>query len=132
MGALVHCANVCYAIIQASSIKDHPERLVVAYPDENCLRDLIAAPSIVGLGFTSREEAMANLIGGIPSPTASKRMRSARPKFYEVQQHNDSAAGRAPEKDRGILRCAFSTAIVLFYSKNLFSVILRTALGFSS
>ena len=136
MGALVHCANVCYAIIQASSIKDHPERLVVAYPDENCLRDLIAAPSIVGLGFTSREEAMANLIGGIPSPTASKRMRSARPKSYEVQQHNDSAAGRAPEKDRGIsiriLRCAFSTAIVLFYSKNLFSVILRTALGFSS
>ena len=136
MGALVHCSNVRYAIIQASSIKDHPERLVVAYPDENCLRDLIAAPSIVGLGFTSREEAMANLIGGIPSPTASKRMRSARPKFYEVQQHNDSAAGRAPEKDRGIsiriLRCAFSTAIVLFYSKNLFSVILRTALGFSS
>jgi hypothetical protein len=136
MGALVHCANVRYAIIQASSTKDHPERLVVAYPDENCLRDLIAAPSIVGLGFTSREEAMANLIGGVPSPTASKRMRRARPKFYEVQQHNDSAAGRAPEKDRGIsiriVRCAFSTAIVLFYSKNLFSVILRTALGFSS
>jgi hypothetical protein len=136
MGVHVHCSSVCYAVIQASSKKDKPERLVIAYHDENCLRDLIEAPSIVGLGFTSREEAMANLIGGIPSPTASKRMRRARPKFYEVQQHNDSAAGRAPEKDRGIsiriLRCAFSTAIVLFYSKNLFSIILRTALGFSS
>ena len=136
MGVHVHCSSVCYAVIQASSKKDKPERLVIAYHDENCLRDLIEAPSIVGLGFTSREEAMANLIGGIPSPTVSKRMRRARPKFYEVQQHNDSAVGRAPEKDRGIsiriLRCAFSTAIVLFYSKNLFSVLLRGALGCSS
>ena len=51
MGALVQCSTVRYAIIQASSNKDDPERLVIAYPDENCLRDLIAAPSIVGFGF---------------------------------------------------------------------------------
>jgi len=63
MGALVQCSTVRYAIIQASSNKDDPERLVIAYPDENCLRDLIAAPSIVGFGFASREEAMAKVVG---------------------------------------------------------------------
>jgi hypothetical protein len=70
MGGFVRCSTVRYAIIQASSKKDHPERLVIAYPDENCLRDLIAGPSIVGLGFTWREEAMAKLVGSMPAPSA--------------------------------------------------------------
>jgi glutamate synthase domain-containing protein 1 len=61
MGVHVHCSGVRYAVIGASSNK--PERLVIAYQDENCLRDLIAAPSIIGVGFASREEAMANLEG---------------------------------------------------------------------
>ena|SRR5437588_7504584 len=136
MERLAHCSTVRYAIIQASSKKDHPERLVIAYPDENCLRDLTAAPSIVGLGFESREEAMANLAGSTPSPTASKRLHRPRAMSYEVQQNSDLTARYALEKDQGIsirlLRCALSAAIVLFYSKNLFSVIVRTALGFSS
>src|SRR6202008_3880072 len=48
MEGLVHCSKVRYAIIQTSSKKDHPERVVLAYRDENCLRDLIVAASIVG------------------------------------------------------------------------------------
>jgi hypothetical protein len=136
MKRLAHCSTVRYAIIQASSTKDHPERLVIAYPDENCLRDLIAAPTIVGLGFTSPEQAMANLVGSTASPTASKPLHRPRAMSYEAQQNSDLTARYALEKDRGIsirlLRCALSAAIVLFYSKNLFSVILRTALGFSS
>jgi hypothetical protein len=63
-----YCSTVRYAVIQASSKKDHPERLVIAYQDENCLRDLVAAPSIVG--FSSREEAMAKLLGSMPDPRA--------------------------------------------------------------
>src|SRR5262249_17345320 len=58
----VRSSGVRYAVIQASSNKDRPERLVIAY-QVDCLRDLIAAPSIFGLGFASREEAMANLKG---------------------------------------------------------------------
>jgi hypothetical protein len=50
-----------YAVIQASSNKDRPERLVIAYQNEDCLRNLIAAPGFLGLGFASREEAIANL-----------------------------------------------------------------------
>jgi hypothetical protein len=37
--------------------------LVIAYQDEDRLRDLIAAPSIFGLDFASPEEVMANLEG---------------------------------------------------------------------
>jgi len=63
MGRLAYCSTVRYAVIQASNKKDHPERLVIAYADENWLRHLIAAPSIVGLGFESHEEAMAKPLG---------------------------------------------------------------------
>jgi hypothetical protein len=73
MGAVVHCSNLRYAVIQASSKKDRPERSVIAYQDENCLRGLIASPSIIGLGFASREEAMANLEGHISDATPSKQ-----------------------------------------------------------
>jgi hypothetical protein len=63
MGVHFHCSGVRYAVIGASSNKDKPERLVIAYQDEDRLRDLIAALSISGLDFASREEAMANLEG---------------------------------------------------------------------
>src|SRR5882724_11995105 len=116
MGRFAHYATVRYAVIQASSKKDHPERLVIAYPDENWLRDLIAAPSIVGLGFTSREEAMAKLVGSMPDPRALKPESRPNPMSYKAQPGRDSATRR------GILQCAFSTITVLFYSKNLFSV----------
>lgn len=54
MEVQVRYSGVRYAVIQASSNKDRPERLVIAYQDEVCLRDFMAAPSIFGLGFASR------------------------------------------------------------------------------
>jgi hypothetical protein len=63
MGVHVHCSGVRYAVIGASRNKDKPGRLVIAYQDEDRLRDLIAAPSIFGLDFASPEEVMANLEG---------------------------------------------------------------------
>jgi hypothetical protein len=136
MGALVRCSTVHYAIIQASSRKDHPEMLVVAYPDENCLRDLIAAPSIVGLGFRSREEAMARLVDGMSAPRALKEKRCPVSLSYKAQQDSSTASGSGFHKKHRntchILQCALATITVFFYSKNLFSVMLRLALGFSS
>lgn len=136
MVGLAHCATVRYAIIQASSKKDHPERLVIAYPDENCLRDLIAAPSIVGLGFASREEAMTKLIGSMPDPRALEQKRLPIPSSYKAQQDGDAVSGCASVKNHRntfhILQWALATITVVFYSKNLFSVMVRAALGFSS
>jgi hypothetical protein len=136
MGALVKCSTVLYAIIQASSNNDEPERLVVAYPDENCLRDLIAAPSIVGFGFASREEAMAKVVGRMPDLGASKAKHSPIPMSYKPQQDSDPASECGFVKNQRntfhIVQCLLATITVLFYSKNLFSVLLRGALGCSS
>ena len=136
MRALVQCSTVRYAIIQASSNKDDPERLVIAYPDENCLRDLIAAPSIVGFGFASREEAMAKVVGRMADLGASKAKHRPIPMSYKPQQHGDAASGCGSVKSHRnpfhILQWALATITILFYSKNLFSVMLRAALGFSS
>jgi hypothetical protein len=136
MRALVQRSIVRYAIVQVSSKSDHPERMVIGYPNENCLRDLIAEPSIVRLGFSSREEAMTKLA----DRTANQRPSEAK--------HRSIVMSRNPQPDRHagsdyrfvkirrstcyILQCAFATITVLFYSRNLFSVILRTVLGISS
>ena len=135
MGALVHSSTLHYAIIQVSSKKDHPERLVIAYADEDCLRELIAAPSIVGLGFPSHEKAVAKLLGSTPAASCSKQKRPI-PVARKARQDANTASRcgfvKSHRTTYHVLQCAFSTIAVLFYSKNLFSLILRTALGFSS
>src|SRR5215471_21820156 len=59
MKSSANCPNSQYAIIRVSSTHDSSELLVLAYADENELRSLIAEPSIIALGFTSRSAANA-------------------------------------------------------------------------
>ena len=136
MAGLVHSSTVRFAIIQVSANKDHPESLVVAYPDENCLHDLIAAPSIVRVGFTSREEAMAKLVSSMPNPRAFKEERRSICMSYKAQQDGEAASGCGLLKNRRIschfLQSILATITVFFYSNNLFSAMLRAALGLSS
>jgi hypothetical protein len=135
MGVLVHCSSVCYAVIQASSKKDRPERLVIAYHDEKCLRDLIAAPSIIGLGFASREEAIANLEGHVSDAAPSKQKPRITAMFHATHEDGDLASGRGLVKHlripQSILQSALAAVIALFYSKNIVSVMTRMALGAS-
>jgi hypothetical protein len=55
------CANLKYAVIEARRTEVRRECIVIAYPDEQSLRDLIAARSIVALGFASRDNAAASI-----------------------------------------------------------------------
>ena len=136
MEALVQCSTVHYAIIEASSTKNDPERLVIAYSDETCLRGLIASPSIVGCGFKSREEAMAKVGGRIPDPRPSNAKDRLNTMWYSRQKERDAESVPGLVKNHGnifrTLQLALATITVLFYSKNLFSVVLRAALGFPS
>jgi hypothetical protein len=66
VSSLVHSSMRQYAMISVRS-EQGCERLVIEYPDEKSLRDLVAAPSILGLGYRSREEAQANIDGCIPA-----------------------------------------------------------------
>jgi hypothetical protein len=60
VSSLVHTSMQQYAVISVRTLP-HCERLVIAYPDEKTLRELLAGPSIVALGYSSREEAEANI-----------------------------------------------------------------------
>jgi hypothetical protein len=63
--------DVRYAVIEVLQTETGHERIVIAYPNEKSLRDLIAAPSIVAFGFASREEAMVS--GGASTAAADHR-----------------------------------------------------------
>ena len=135
MGIQIHCSSLCYAVIRASRKKGRPERLVIAYRDENCLRELIAAPSIIGLGFASREEAIANLEDHMAASAPSKQKPRITAMFYATHANGDLPSGQGLVKPRripqSILQSALAAVIALFYSKNIVSVMIRMALGAS-
>ena len=135
LGIHVHYSGVRYAVIQASSVKDRPERLVIAYQDEDCLRDLIAAPSIFGVGFASREEAIANLESFASNAAPSRQKPQITAMFHATHANSELAGGHSPVKHRripqSILQSALAAVIALFYSKNIMSVMIRIALGAS-
>jgi uncharacterized protein YegL len=70
---LVDTSTWQYAVISVRSEPDL-ERLVVAYPDQETLRDLIAAPSIVALGYTSRAAALKNINRCVTTKASLKRL----------------------------------------------------------
>jgi len=67
-----YSTRVHYAVIQLSG--QPPERLVIAYLDENCLFELIAKSSILSRGFTSREEATATLGESSNAPSSKHKL----------------------------------------------------------
>src|SRR6201988_870221 len=70
---LVDSSGVQYAVIAGIRTETGPERLVIAYPNEKSLRDLIAAPSIIAAGFSSREEAATGSRGSIALSVGRQR-----------------------------------------------------------
>jgi hypothetical protein len=135
MGVHVHCPDVRYAVVQASNHTDKPERLVIAYQEEDCLLDLIAVPSIFGLGFASREEAIANLESFASTVTPSKQNPRVTATFHATHENGELPSGpvlvRRRRTPQSILQSALAAVIALFYSKNIVSVIIRMMLGAS-
>ena len=74
MDDLVDTLTWRYAVICIRSEPDR-ERLVIAYHDEETLRDLIAAPSIVALGYSSRADALKNIDRCVTTKTSLKRLQ---------------------------------------------------------
>jgi len=120
----VDSSDVRYAVIAGLRTETGPERLVIAYPNEESLRDLIAAPSIIALGFSTREEAIAGTRAAVPAGATYPRMPEA-------------IAGRAITLRRlaRFLVTSYSeiaaTAIVILSSTNAVSAAIRMALGSS-
>jgi hypothetical protein len=136
MNALLQSTKERYAVIRVSSASDPPERLILAYPDEETLRALIAEPSIVGVGFGSREEAVSISNAALKKPAA--RSPTDRLESAPIGQHQTHSGGRAAKwssflslrrMGSGIVQCAFAAAMCIFYSKNIVSATIRLVLA---
>jgi hypothetical protein len=113
-----------------------PEQLVIAYPDENTLRTIIAVSSIIALGYDSADQAVADIDWHIPMTVASRRRSTkvvvtANGKPSEevravARRFADPYGLRWPQSFLGhVLQHSVAAAIVLFYSKNILSATLR-------
>ena len=142
MNKVVDSTGVKYAVIAGLRTETGPERLVIAYPNEESLRDLIAAPSIIAVGFSSREEAVAGGRAGVPTTVSYQGMPEARAgSGTEGHQQGLSWAERRGEIRSTLRRLArflvtsysdaATTAIVMFSSRNAVSAVIRMALGSS-
>jgi len=140
---VVDSTGVKYAVIAGLRTETGPERLVIAYPNQESLRDLIAAPSIIATGFSSREEAVAG--GRVPVPTGTSHQQM--PKFTlgagtERYQQGLSWAGHRGEIGSTLRRLARfllttysdvgTTVTAIFFSRNVASAVIRMALGSSA
>jgi hypothetical protein len=136
MNALFQFTKLQYAVIQISSMTEPSERLILAYRDERTLRTLIAGPSIVGLGFGSREEAVSSENAALekavgPAPASdldSAREGQHQPYCREGQAAAWSSFSSLLKLARGIVQFAFAATICVFYSKHIVSAIIRSVL----
>jgi hypothetical protein len=95
---------------------------VIAYSNEGSLRGLIAAPSIIALGFSSREEAAR------VQHTQTRRQSFAWP---ERQGETGSTVRRLARFFVASSSHVATTFIAIFFSRSAVSAVLRVALGSS-
>ena len=142
MSRLIDSSGVHYAVIKGCCSQGSPEPLVIAYADERSLRELIAAPSILGLRFDSRTEAVKSARNDSPAIALSNQMRERAGMADGVQKceleahsaRRGLAGGCCSWKNRRMIHRVLEQAAVMialiFYSRNVVSAVIRTILGF--
>ena len=138
MTGLVDSPNAQYAVIEARWIEGPSERFVIVYPDEDSLRDLIAGPSIA-CGFASHEEAQANIDADFWTAAAWKQTSGPTVDGAEKYQRGTLSAKRhlgsafnlaqSGRVIRGFLQAAVAGAILIYYSRNAVSTVIRSLVG---
>jgi hypothetical protein len=137
---LVDTSTWRYAVISVRSEPDR-ERLVMAYPDEETLRDLIAAPSIVALGYTSRADALKNIDRCVTTTSSLKRLLETavlHPNMTFLSECRVAlrrlAGGfrlsGASKVMRNLLQNGLAAALIFFYSRNVLSSKVRAFVSF--
>jgi hypothetical protein len=140
---LVNSPIAQYAVIEVRRTEGPSERFVIAYSNEESLRDLIAGPSIVGCGFASREEAQAEIDSNFWTGAAWKRTsRGAAVEEAEKSQPGVLSAKRrlgagfeltrTRRTVRGFFQAAVAACVLVFYSRNVVSTLIRSFVGGSS
>jgi hypothetical protein len=142
VNGLVDSSGMQYAVIAGLRTETGPERLVIAYPNEKSLRDLIAAASIIALGFSSREEAAAGSRASVPTAVAYPRPAEEMAdrkitwhlqgfKWTVLPATASSTLRRLAKFLVTSYREVATSAAVMFASTNAISVVIRMAMGSS-
>lgn len=138
MNTLAQSANVRYAVIRVSSTKAMLERIVIAYPNEETLRGLIAGASIIGFGFASQEEALATVDGEFPQTDvlrhANTRATAVGDKKFQAHPVMNRFLDEFSFSEgcgiaRSFLHFAIASATLIFYSRNMISTTIRALLA---
>ena len=130
MNELVDTSTWRYAVI---SVRSEPgrERLVIAYPDEETLRNLVAAPSIVALGYTSRAGALKNIDRCVTSQPSLKRLVAATQCCLAFRRLAGSfGLLRTSRIMRTLLHNGVAVVVIFFYSRNVLSSTVRAFISF--
>ena len=140
MSELVDALTWHYAVI---ALRTEPprERLVIAYPDEKTLRSAIAAPSIIALGYNSRDQAVADIDRCALMTRALRRRSTAPPVGTNEKSPEETRVAKWRLAHRyglawtqnffgQILQHSVAAAIVFFYSKNILSATVRAFISF--
>jgi len=122
-----------YAVIEVRRNEVFREHVVIAYRDEESLRELIARPSIVGIGFTSREAAVA-LIQKSAAKDADSRNRREKPTLRLADGHRGPQSPKRRLRHRVGLACAtlqnaVAAGVLMFYSKSVRGAVIRAFVG---
>jgi hypothetical protein len=139
---MVDFSGLSYAVIAGHRTETGPKRLVIAYPNGKSLRDLIAAGSIIAVGFSLREEAAVGRKSSVrPAAGSYEQMRETIAVWSEKYLHVFKWADRRAEIDSALRKAAgflvssysdlATTALVIFSSSNAVSAVIRMALGSS-
>jgi hypothetical protein len=137
---LVESSIAQYAVIQVRRTEGPSERFVIAYSNEESLRELIARPSIIACGFSSREEAQTNIDTDSCTAAACKQTLSG-PTIDGIKKYQRgvlSAKRRLGARLNlmqtgrtvgGFLQAVAAGAILIFYSRNVVSTVIRSFIG---
>jgi hypothetical protein len=124
-----------YAVISVQSEPDR-ELMVIAYTDEETLRDLIAAPSIVALVYSSPADALKNIDRYLATAPSLKRLRTAKlganMTFLTAFRRlaGDFKLSGASKVVRNLVHSGLAVAVVFLYSNNVLSSTVRTFISF--
>ena len=141
MKQMVDSSGMKYAVIAGLRTETGPERLVIGYPSEKSLRDLIAAASIIAVGFSSREEAVVGGRDSAPTTTSQRVPAVIAGRESERYHHRLNWAERRGQTSSTLRRLSrfivtsysdvAAAAIAIFFSRNAVSSVIRIALGSS-
>jgi hypothetical protein len=138
---LVDTSTWRYAVI---CVRSEPgrERLVIAYLDEETLRDLIAEPSIVVLGYSSRADAVRNIdrcvtttVVSLKRPPKTAVLHTNLSFLTECRVALQRLAGcfglwGTSRVMRNLLHNGLAGALIFFYSRNVLSSTVRAFICF--